>query len=83
MDRTVPLREANQSFARIVREAESGTSFTITRKGVPVARIVPMQSGRRRLTPEQEAARERSRVRMARGWPMGIGRFDRDALHER
>lgn len=83
MEKTIPLREANQAFARIVREAEAGASFTITRRGEPVARLVPVENAPRRLTPEQQAARERSRARMAKGWPIGAGPLDRDALHER
>jgi prevent-host-death family protein len=82
-EKTVPLREANQSFARIVREVEGGAVFTITRNGAPVARLVPIEGAPRRLTAEQEAALARSRARMATGWPLSAGPLDRDALHER
>jgi prevent-host-death family protein len=82
-EKTLPLREANQSFARIVREVEAGAAFTITRKGAPVARIVPVEGAGRRLTQEQEAALARTRARMATGWPLAAGPLDRDAIHER
>jgi prevent-host-death family protein len=82
-EKTLPLREANQSFARIVREVEGGAAFTITRNGTPVARIVPVEGAPRRLTPEQEAALARTRARMAAGWPLAAGPLDRDAIHER
>ena len=82
-EKTLPLREANQSFARIVREVEGGAAFTITRNGTPVARIVPIEGAPRRLTPEQEAALARTRARMAAGWPMSAGAPDRGAIHER
>jgi prevent-host-death family protein len=82
-EKTVALREANQSFARIVREVEAGAAFTITRNGAPVARLVPVAGAPRRLTPEQEAALSRTRARMAKGWPIAAGPLDRDAIHDR
>ena len=82
MSRTITLREANQAFSRCIREVEAGEEYVITRKGEPVARLVPI-AGRRILTPEQEAALARTRVRMEKGWPIGAGPLDRDAIHER
>lgn len=82
-EKIVALREANQAFARYVREVEGGAAFTITRNGTPVARLVPMDGAAHLLSPEQEAARARSRARMQTGWPIGAGPLDRDALHER
>ena len=74
------LREANQAFARCIREVEAGEEITITRKGRPVALIVPVSRQQRVLTPEQEAALERTRKRMKKGWPLGA-RFNRDELY--
>ncbi len=82
-EKTVALREANQAFARYVREVEGGAAFTITRNGTPVARLVPVEGAAHRLSPEQEDARARSRARMQTGWPIGAGALDRDELHER
>jgi len=82
MSKNISLRDANQTFARCIREVEGGEEFVITRNGRPVARLVPMD-GRRVLTPEQRAARERLRERMAKGWQLGGERFDRDSLYER
>jgi prevent-host-death family protein len=82
MSRTLSLRDANQTFARCVREAEAGEELIITRNGTPVARLSPI--GKRRvLTPEQQAAWERIDAAMEQGWDIGAGRLDRDALHER
>jgi len=39
--RAVTAREANQSFSRILKAAESGESVVITRRGEPVAIIAP------------------------------------------
>lgn len=82
MTRTISLREANQSFARCVREVEAGEELIITRNGNPVARLVPAKQ-QRVLTPEQEAAWERTKRRMEEGWDIGAGPLDRDSLHER
>jgi prevent-host-death family protein len=82
MPKTVTLREANQSFARCIREVEGGEEFVITRNGAPVARLSPV-SKRRVLTPAQQAAWERVKAAMDKGWDIGAGPLDRDALHER
>ncbi len=80
--KTLSLRDANQSFARCIREVEAGEEIVITRNGTPVARLSPI--GRRRvLTPEQQAALERTLKRMDEGWHLSPWKFDRDALHER
>jgi prevent-host-death family protein len=82
MTENVTLRDANQRFARLIRQVEGGADFVITRNGAPVARLTPM-SGARTLTPEQEAALERTIARAKVGWALGVGKLDRDALHER
>ena len=82
MAKTITLREANQSFARCVRDVEAGEEYTITRNGEPVARLVPMQR-HRPLTSSQQAALARTRARMAEGWPIEAGPLDRAALHDR
>jgi len=78
---TISLREANQRFARCIREVEAGAEYVITRNGRPVARLVPV-GGRRNSTAAQEAALARTRSRMAKGWPIGAGPLDREELHE-
>ena len=82
MANTLTLREANQTFARRVREVEAGAEYVITRNGVPVAKLVPA-TRERRFTPAQHAALARTLARMAQGWPIGAGPIDRAALHER
>ncbi len=82
MSKTISLREANQAFARCIREVEAGAEYIITRNGQPVARLAPI-AGRRVLTSRQEAALARTCARMEKGWPIGAGPLDREALHER
>lgn len=83
MAKEVALRDANQQFAKYVRAVEAGESFVITRRGKPVAQLVPIEPGKRVLTPEQQAARARALERMRRGIDMGGARFNRDELYER
>jgi prevent-host-death family protein len=79
----VSAREANQQFSRILRDVEAGAEILVTRRGQPVARIVPVQLSReRQLTPEQEAALERTRGRLEKGWDLGGGKFNRDELYD-
>ncbi|HLY87462.1 MAG TPA: type II toxin-antitoxin system Phd/YefM family antitoxin [Acetobacteraceae bacterium] len=78
MTKTLTLREANQGFSRCIREMEAGEEFVITRNGTSVARLSPVAT-RRVLTPEQQAALERTRKRMEQGWDIGAGALDRDA----
>jgi prevent-host-death family protein len=82
MSKTVTLRDANQNFAKYVRQVEAGAEIVITRRGEPVAKLSPV-SGKRVLTPEQQAAVERTRKRLEKGWPLGIGKLDRDSLYDR
>ncbi len=82
MTKTVTLRDANQTFARCIREVEAGEEIVITRNGKPVARLSPINR-QRVLTPEQQAAWERIKAAMEKGWDIGAGPLDRDSLHER
>jgi prevent-host-death family protein len=81
MSKTITLRDANQRFSRCVREVEAGEEFLITRNGKPVARLVSA-GGKRVLTPEQQAARERTLTRMEKGWSLGAEHFSRDELYD-
>lgn len=38
---TVSLQRANQQFSKLIAAVEKGETFVITRRGRPVARIVP------------------------------------------
>jgi prevent-host-death family protein len=39
---TISAREANQQFSRILETAARGEEVTITRRGVPVAKLIPV-----------------------------------------
>jgi antitoxin (DNA-binding transcriptional repressor) of toxin-antitoxin stability system len=72
------MREANQRFSRCIRDVEGGEEFVITRKGKPVARLIPT-GGKRVLTPEQEAALERL---ASTSWPLGTEQFSREEIYQ-
>lgn len=78
---TITARDANQRFSELLSKVETeGQGFVVTKHGRPVARIVPVETARKKLTPDQEAALERL---MTTGWPLGIGTFSRDELYDR
>jgi prevent-host-death family protein len=78
----IGIREANQHLSRYLAAVERGEEVVITRRGRPIARLVPVPK-ERRLTPEQQAAWERIQARMKAGYRLGGGPLDRDKLHER
>lgn len=41
--RTIPQRELRNDVAAILREVEAGTEFTVTVRGRPVAKVVPIE----------------------------------------
>lgn len=45
--RTIESCEAQVHFARLLEEVANGMSLTITKHGVPVARLVPLQGKER------------------------------------
>ncbi|HEY5239626.1 MAG TPA: type II toxin-antitoxin system prevent-host-death family antitoxin [Rhizomicrobium sp.] len=79
---SVGAREANRSFSKILREAESGKTVTITRNGKPVARLMPVAP-----KPLSGKAREKSLAKLMKmlekGFDLGGKGFTRDEMHER
>ncbi|WP_158299818.1 type II toxin-antitoxin system Phd/YefM family antitoxin [Glycomyces paridis] len=54
MSRTITQRELRNDSARILKAAEQGEEFTVTRNGTPIARVVPLDGpDRRYITKEQ------------------------------
>ncbi len=43
--KTISQRELRNDNAEVVRGVEGGESYTVTRRGVPVARLVPVTEG--------------------------------------
>jgi prevent-host-death family protein len=77
--KTVSAREANQRFSRLLAEAAAGEQVVITRRGIPVARLVPASP---RMTDRAHAAAVR-RLMGLLNLSLGGGRFRRDELYDR
>jgi len=82
MTKTVSLRDANQNFAKYIREVEGGEEIVVTKRGEAVARIVPVRGKPRVLTPEQEAALRSLMEFSNKGYRSDLP-WTRDELHER
>lgn len=79
---TVSLMTANQQLSRLVRAVERGQRFLITRRGRPVAELVPCApDGARR--PEWVAAYDRMMARLEEGVSLGGLKVDREEIHDR
>ena len=79
--RSISAREANQGFSKLLAQVAKGEEVVITRRGKPVARLVPVQDGA--AAKKREAAIKRMIEMMERGFPLGGRRFTRDEMHER
>ena len=82
MREIVSIRDANQHLSRYLERVEQGAEVIITRRGKPIARLLPIEPGSR-LSEAQQAARKRLKERMRRGYALGGVKVDRDLLHER
>lgn len=79
--RSVTAREANQSFSRILSEAEAGEEIVITRHGKPVATLRPFEDAERDR--QRQAAVEHAIRLMENAPALGTARrFTRDEMHE-
>lgn len=77
---SITAREANQRFSELLSAVEAGgEGFIVTKHGVPVARILPIEDSRDRLTSEQRAALDGL---ISSASPLGIGRFEREEAYE-
>ena len=79
--RSVSLMTANQEFSRLVREVERGAGFIITRRGRPVAKLVPAPP-EKADDPEWATAWERMMERLEEGASLGWHRMARKDFHE-
>ena len=82
MQEIVSIRDANQHLSRYLERVEQGAEVIITRRGKPIARLLPIERGSR-LSEAQRAARERLKEKMRHGYALGGVKVDRDLLHER
>jgi len=78
--RKVSLMRANQEFSRLIRDVEQGENFTITRRGRPIAKLVPLNADRAG-DPRWRAAYEQMVALLDEGASLGGLRIDREELY--
>jgi len=85
MEKYISIREANLHLSRYVAAAEKGEEVVITRRGRPVARLVPEKArARRRLTKKQRAAHQRLMKFLNKGLDLGPKAWPgREAIYDR
>ena len=76
MQQQVSLREANQHLSQYIDEVEQGIEIIITRRGQPVARLLPIAK-KRELTPEQKKIWKRLLTQLSKGYSLGKEKFNR------
>ena len=80
--RTVSLATAHQKFSKLLRAVERGEGFLITRRGRPIAKLVPHGAGKA-ADPEWMSAHRRMMARLSEGASLGGLRIQRAGLHDR
>lgn len=78
--KTVTAREANQKFSQLLASVDKGEEVVITRRGVPVARLVPEVAAK---GDERAQARRELMDMLRKGVPLGGVRANRDEIYDR
>jgi prevent-host-death family protein len=81
--RTVSAREANQQFSKLLEAAVEGEEVTITRRGVPVAKLVPFADAASAAMDAE--SKRRAAIEWLRSGPLPgkAPSWTRDELYER
>ena len=80
--RTVTLTTANQECSKLIKAIERGEGFLITRRGRPIARLVP-HAGQRMADSVWASAYRQMMERLEDGSRLGGLRVDREELFDR
>ena len=80
--RAVSLMIANRRFSKLIKEVERGESFVITRRGRPIAKLVP-HAADKTADPDWATAHRRMMARLEEGASLGGLRVERAVLHDR
>jgi prevent-host-death family protein len=73
---------ANQAFSKLIRQVEKGEGFLITRRGRPIAKLIP-HAADKASDPQWAAAYERMMARLETGASLGGLHVERDELYDR
>jgi len=69
MDKAISATEANQRFSEMLRDVANGDSFTVTSRGRPVARVVPVEpADQKRKIKELLEKMRREPIRISGPW---------------
>lgn len=79
--KTISAREANQKFSKLLSDVGGGEEVVITRRGIPIARIVPAKGAG--ADADREAAIARMSARLRKGVSLGNEKATREEMHER
>lgn len=79
MKQQITLREANQHLSRYIEAATHGDEVVITRRGKPVAKLIPITT-EQAVTPERQEA---WKILQMSASGLNVGKFDREACYER
>ncbi|MGC8490638.1 MAG: type II toxin-antitoxin system Phd/YefM family antitoxin [Syntrophobacteraceae bacterium] len=69
MKELISIREANQYISRYIDAIQDGGEIVITCRGKPVAKLIVKEASG--LTKAQKGARNRTLVRMQKGYSLG------------
>ena len=76
MERAITASEANQHFSELLRDVVNGQSFTVTSRGRPVARVLPVDR-------DEERRSVRRLLKFLADLPVRhSGHWSRDDLYE-
>ena len=76
MERAITASEANQHFSELLRDVAEGQSFTVTSRGRPVARVLPINR-------KEESRSVRGLLKFLASLPVRhSGKWSRDDLYE-
>lgn len=82
MKQIVSLREVNHHLAQYIHSVEKGNELVITRRGKPIAMMVPLKNVTQ-LTRQQQKSRKNLFSIMEKGLSLKGETFSRASLHER
>lgn len=82
MKQLVSLREVNHHLAQYIHSVEQGNEVIITRRGKPIAMMIPLKNVTQ-LTRQQQQSRKNLLSIMEKGLSLKGETFSRESLHER
>ena len=83
--KTISLTTANRKFSKMIRDVEQGEVFVITRRGRPIAKLIPhkLDIVDKRADPKWIAAYERMVAMIEEGAPLGGLKVNIDDHYDR